>query len=186
MGGDPQALEDARAQLAHADNLTDRHAALAVIAHSGASWKAEVLLQVARDWQGEPLLMNKWFTLQATAPAHPGEPSTLVRVQTLLRHPAYSARNPNNVYALVLAFCSNNPAEFHAADGSGYQFWAAQVRELDPVNPIVAARVARTLERWRRYTPARAALMRAALEELATLPTLSRDVREIVDRALGA
>jgi len=144
-----------------------------------------VLLQVARDWQHEPLLMNKWFSLQATAPAHPGEPAVLERVKALLRHSAYSEKNPNNVYALVLGFCNGNPAEFHRPDGSGYAFWAEQVARLDRINPIVAARVARTLERWRRYTPERSARMRAALEAIGKDGQISRDVREIVERSLA-
>jgi len=185
LGGNAEALELARLQLADADNLTDRYAALAAIVHSRSPIKAEVLLHVAREWQGEPLLMNKWFALQATAPTYAGEPPAIERVRVLLRHGAYSERNPNNVNALVLGFCNGNPAEFHRADGSGYAFWVDQVTRLDQINPIVAARVARTLERWRRYTPDRSALMQRALDEVGRIRNLSRDVREIVDRALA-
>ena len=110
--------------------------------------------------------MNKWFSLQATAPAHDGEPPALERVKVLLRHSAYSEKNPNNVNSLVLGFCNGNPAEFHRPDGSGYFFWIDQVLRLDRINPIVAARVARTLERWRRYTPDRSAQMRRASRKL--------------------
>ncbi|HXY05572.1 MAG TPA: aminopeptidase N [Burkholderiaceae bacterium] len=183
--GDEAALELARRQLAQADNLTDQYAALAAIVHSPAKIKADMLIQVAREWQGEPLLMNKWFSLQATAPAHDGEPPVLERVKVLLRHSAYSEKNPNNVNALVLGFCSGNPAEFHRPDGSGYAFWIDQVLRLDRINPIVAARVARTLERWRRFTPERSAQMRRVLEEVGRNREISRDVREIVDRALA-
>ncbi len=185
LGGDPAALALARRQLTEADNLTDRLAALTAVVHSPAPEKVGVLLQVARDWHGEPLLMNKWFSLQATAPAHPGEPAVLERVKVLLRHGAYSEKNPNNVNALVLGFCNGNPAEFHRTDGSGYAFWVDQVTRLDRINPIVAARVARTLERWRRYTPERGAAMRAALQAVAADAQISRDVREIVERALA-
>ncbi len=185
MAGDPEALGLARQQLSEADNLTDRLAALTAIVHSPAPIKASVLLQVAREWQGEPLLMNKWFSLQATAPTHAGEPAALERVKVLLRHGAYSEKNPNNVNALVLGFCNGNPAEFHRPDGSGYAFWVEQVMRLDRINPIVAARIARTLERWRRYTPDRGRRMREALEAVAAHAEISRDVREIVDRALA-
>jgi aminopeptidase N len=184
-GGDAEAYRLAARQLAEADNLTDRHAALTVLVHGAAPDKAQTLLQVARDWRNEPLLMNKWFAVQATAPAQPGEPPVLERVKALLLHPAYSEKNPNNVNALVLSFCNGNPAEFHRADGSGYAFWTEQVLRLDRINPIVAARVARTLERWRRYTPERGRRMRQALEAVGTNGAISRDVREIVERALG-
>ncbi|MCS6945908.1 MAG: aminopeptidase N, partial [Sutterellaceae bacterium] len=95
------ALALARRQLEEADNLTDRQAALAAIVNSRAPFKADILLRLAREWAREPLLMNKWFHVQATAVAHPGEPPVLTRVKALTQHPAYSATNPNNVYALV-------------------------------------------------------------------------------------
>jgi aminopeptidase N len=182
--GDDAALELARTQLTEASNMTDRQAALAAIVNSAAPFKAEVLLQLARDWAAEPLLMNKWFQLQATAVAHRGEPRVLERVRVLLRHPAFSLSNPNNVYALVLGFCAHNPAEFHRTDGAGYAFWREQVLTLDPINPTVAARVARSLDRWRKFTPDRQRLMKDALTEVARAPTLSRDVREIVTKSL--
>jgi aminopeptidase N len=182
--GDEQALALARAQLANATNMTDKQAALAAIVNSAAPFKVDVLLQLARDWAHEPLLMNKWFQVQATAIAHRGEPRVLERVKMLLRHPAYSASNPNNVYALVLGFCAHNPAEFHRSDGAGYAFWQEQVLALDAINPTVAARVARSLDRWRKFTPDRQRLMKEALAEVARAPRLSRDVREIVTKAL--
>ncbi|HXF45376.1 MAG TPA: aminopeptidase N C-terminal domain-containing protein, partial [Burkholderiaceae bacterium] len=183
-GNAPDALALARRQLEGANNITDRLAALSAIVNSGAPFKVEVLLQLARDWAQEPLLMNKWFHVQATATALPGEPPVLARVQALVRHPAYSAANPNNVYALVLGFCAHNLAEFHRADGAGYAFWLEQVLQLDRINPTVAARVARALDRWRKFTPDRQRRMREALAEVAAAPALSREVREIVTKAL--
>lgn len=182
--GDTLSLNLARQQLATADNLTDRYAALAAIVHSHCSDKADILLQLARQWQHQPLLMNKWLSVQATAPAAEGEAPTLEKIRVLQKNPAYSAHNPNNVYALILGFCQSNPAEFHRADGSGYHFWLEQVLQLDRINPIVAARVTRALERWQRYEPQLATQMQMALSQLSMHPSLSRDVQEIVDRAL--
>ena len=183
--GDSEAFDLARAQLDRADNLTERHGALVAILHSPAPFKEAVLAKVERAWRGEPLLMNKWLALQATAPAQPNERPVLERVRRLLRHDAYSEKNPNSVYALVLGFVNNNPAEFHRADGSGYAFWTEQVLRLDRLNPIVAARVARALDRWRRYTPERRDRMHDALREVSRHGALSRDTREIVDKALA-
>ena len=182
---DPEALELARLQLMHASNMTDQQAALQIIVASPATFKVEVLLLLAREWAQQPLLMNKWFAVQATALRFPGEPPVLERVDTLLHHPAFSPTNPDNVYALILGFCAHNPAEFHRADGAGYVFWLEQVRRLDRINPTVAARVARTLEHWRRYTPNRQQLMQAAWHELARTPALSVAVGEIVERSLA-
>jgi len=184
--GEAAAIELARQQLAGADNLTDRYAALATLVNSPSPAKAGLLLQFAREWHAEPLLMNKWFNVQATAVRQAGEPPVLERVRALLRHNAYSEQDPQSVDALVVAFCTDNPAEFHLADGSGYAFWVEQVDRLDRINPIVAARVARALARWRRFTPDRQQLMRHALREVVTRPALSCDVREVVERALAA
>ncbi len=182
--GDSSDLELAREQFDSANNMSDRLAALTAIVNSAAPFKAELLVRTAREWQGDPLLMNKWFQVQATAHALPGEASVVERVRLLMRHRSFSIANPNNVYALVLAFCRSNEAEFHRADGSGYAFWVEQVLALDGLNPQVAARVARALDRWRKFTPDRARLMRAALAEVAGRDKLSGDVREIVSKAL--
>jgi aminopeptidase N len=184
-GDSDDAHQLARAHLEAADNATDREAALAAIVSSRAPYKAEILVHLARDWAHEPLLMNKWFELQATAAAWPGEVPVLNRVRVLVKHRGFSLTNPNNVYALLLAFFTRNPAEFHRADGSGYAFWAEQVLQLDRINPKVAARLARALERWRRFAPDRQGLMRGALEQVAAAAS-SRDVREIVARSLDA
>jgi aminopeptidase N len=178
----PGAVELAEQHLA-ASNMTDREAALMAILASASPRKADLLVQLAREWQDEPLLMNKWYQLQATSMAGPGEPPVVERVRRLLHHPGFSLANPNNAFALVRSFCMANEAEFHRRGADGYDFWAEQVLALDHINPTVAARVARALDRWRKYTPDRQAAMRRALERVAA-GRLSRDVREIVTKSL--
>jgi aminopeptidase N len=128
--------------------------------------------------------MNKWYQLQATAMSRPGEPPVVDRVRRLLVHPGFSLSNPNNVFALIRSFCMANEAEFHRRDGAGYAFWAEQVLALDRINPTVAARIARALDRWRKYSPELQSGMRSALERVADAPVLSRDVREIITKSL--
>ncbi len=178
-------LELAREQLVASTNMTDAQGALSVIVNSASPLKAEALIQLARLWSEQPLLMNKWFQLQATAIAHPGEPPVVQRVRLLMRHPGFSLSNPNNVQSLIRSFCVLNEAEFHRRDASGYTFWVDQVRALDKINPTIAARIARALDRWRKFTPDRQTAMRAALEEIAAQRGLSRDVCEIVNKALA-
>jgi aminopeptidase N len=109
----------------------------------------------------------------------------LERVEALRAHRSFSLRNPNRVRALIGSFCHGNLAEFHAPDGSGYRWWAERVLEIDPLNPQLAARLARALDRWRKFTPERREAMRNALARVAACPDLSRDVREIVGKALA-
>jgi aminopeptidase N len=181
-----EAFEAAAAQFAGADNMTDRLAAMQALANSPAPQREAALAEFAREFAQEPLAMDKWFMLQATMHRQPNDEAVLSRVRRLLAHPAFTERNPNKVRALVGSFCNGNLAEFHAADGSGYRFWVEQIGRLDPLNPQVAARVARAVDRWRKFTPERQSAMRAALEEVAALPGLSGDVREIVGKALAS
>ena len=169
-----------------ANNLTDRLAALDLIASSSAPVKTELVVQALKEWINEPLLINKWLTIQATAPCYVGESPVVERVAELVRCNFFSMSNPNNVYALLVAFFMNNPSEFHRADGAGYKFWAEMVLTLDRLNPQVASRVARSLENWRRYTPQLANLMYQALKHLdSRSEELSDSVREIIEKALN-
>lgn len=184
-GGSAKALITAREQFRLADNLTDKLAALQMIIDSRSPAKVDVLNDAAMAWKDDPLLMNKWFTVQATANCQEDEMPVVERVRKLMTFKVFNIANPNNVYALISAFCSRNPAEFHRADGSGYTFWKDAVLQLDKVNPSTASRVARAMDNWRRYTPDRAKLMFKALNEVAATKNLSNGVREIVAKAIG-
>jgi len=172
-------------QVQHSDNMTDRSAALMALVNSPSPDRDLALEWFANQYEDEPLAMDKWFSMQATAHRQPDEPPVLDRVRELLRHPAYSNRNPNRIRSLVSSFCAGNLAEFHAIDGSGYRFWLEQMRELDPINPQVASRLARVMDRWKKFDGPRQKLMRETLEKLAKGPALSRDVTEIINKALG-
>ena len=153
---------------------------------AGGQPRERALAAFAKTFADEALVLDKWFAMQATMYRRPGDGPVLERVQALMKHPAFSLRNPNRVRALIGSFCHGNLAEFHAEDGSGYAWWAERVLELDPINPQIAARLARALDRWRKFDPGRQAAMRAALETLDAAPRLSRDVREIVGKTLAA
>jgi aminopeptidase N len=175
----------AAAQIETADNMTDRLGALAALVQSASPWREPALEAYAQAFADEPLAMDKWFVLQATMHRRPGDAPVLERVRALTSHPAFSPRNPNKVRSLVTAFCTGNMAEFHAADGSGYAWWADQVLALDALNPQLAARLSRATDRWRKFDPARQAAMRAALERIAS-QARSPDVLEVVGKALAA
>jgi aminopeptidase N len=176
-------IELARAQYDNADNMTDRSAALMTLLQIGPSAARSPLDDFYRRFEKEALALDKWFGMQATRRGAPGE-RVLDDVRALMAHPAFSLKNPNRARALIFQFCMGNAAQFHAANGSGYAFWAEQVLALDAMNPQVASRLARALERWRKFTPALREQMRAALERVAA-GVQSKDVREVVEKALA-
>jgi aminopeptidase N len=177
---DEEALALARQQDEDANNMTDRLAALSAILNSAAPGKSEALQRFYTEFEQEALVIDKWFTLQATA-----RNADVNTVRTLTEHPAFTLKNPNRARSLIFSFCNGNPSAFHALDGNGYAFWAEQVIALNGSNPQVAARLARSLDRWRKYTPALQEKMRLALQQVAGTPKLSRDVAEVITKALA-
>jgi aminopeptidase N len=172
-------------QYRNTDNMTDRYAALAALVMNGAKAAQECLVDFFSRFAKDPLVIDKWFALQSSRPPVDGLNLTLVDVKRLCEHPAFKMNNPNRVRSVIHAFCSNNPASFHLADGSGYEFWADSVLALDPINPQVAARLARALDRWRLFAQPYQNKMKAALERVAACQTLSPDVQEVMGKALG-
>jgi aminopeptidase N len=177
----PSGAAPAQAQLQTCDNMTDSIAALAALVYRGAPGYREALAAFEARWRKDPLVMDKWFGLQATKPGR----GAARRVRGLLNHPAFSLANPNKVRSLVGAFAIMNPTGFHAASGEGYRLVADLVLRLDALNPQVAARTACAFTSWKRYNKARRALMQAQLQRIAASIPLSPDVAEIVDNALG-
>lgn len=167
-----------------ASNMTDRIGALAALVNSHAELAAPALEGFHALFKGEPLVIDKWFAMQATAPESEGR--VFARAQQLLQHPDFSIRNPNRARSLIAALCMMNPAAFHRSDAAGYVFWADRVLELDAVNPQLAARMARIMDRWSRLAEPYRRAAREALSRVAAKPDLSSDVREIISRALLA
>ncbi|MGV8899363.1 MAG: aminopeptidase N [Burkholderiaceae bacterium] len=177
---DDSALQLAHAQEACADNMTDRLAALIGLVNTGSNSATKPLQRFYRDFKQEALVVDKWFSLQATARS-----TDVAAVRKLMTHPAFTIANPNRARSLIFSFCNGNPAQFHAQDGSGYAFWAEQVIALNAINPQVAARMARTLDHWKKYQPALQVQMQAALQKVAKSKKLSKDVAEVVSKALA-
>jgi len=167
-------------QFKAADNMTDSMAALGVLANLDCSERERALAAFYAQWKDEPLVVDKWLSVQATSRL----PGTLARVRELLVHPAFDIKVPNKVYSLIRAFASNH-VRFHAADGGGYAFLADQAVALDALNPQVAARMARAFDRWKKFDEGRKAHARRQLERLRDTKGLSKDVGEIVTKALA-
>ncbi|HET7297096.1 MAG TPA: aminopeptidase N, partial [Burkholderiales bacterium] len=167
-------------QLQRADNMTDAMAALGTLSNLDCPERAPALAAFYEKWKDEPLVVDKWLAVQAGSRL----PSTLETVKRLLKHPAFDLKVPNKVYALIRTFAANH-VRFHAADGAGYDFLADQIVALNALNPQVAARMARAFDRWKRFDEQRQAHARKALEQIRDTDKLSKDVAEIVGKALA-
>jgi aminopeptidase N len=177
----PGAIALAMEQYETADNMTDRMAALATLALCDVPERAAALADFYTRYAGDPLIVDKWFALQASIP----ERATLDRVKALTAHPAFSFANPNRVRALISSFAAGNQKEFNRPDGAGYDFIIDTVLALDPRNPQLAARLLSAIKSWRALEPARRGHAERALRRAAAQPSLSPDVSDIVNRTLG-
>ncbi|HSV55301.1 MAG TPA: DUF3458 domain-containing protein, partial [Burkholderiaceae bacterium] len=166
-----------------ASNMTDRFNALTALVSSGHALAPNALAQFHALFKDEALVLDKWFALQAGAPDRAG--NVLPAVKQLMAHPDFNLRNPNRARSVIFSYCSANPGGFHRADAAGYVYWSERVIELDAINPQVAARLARALDRWKKLAEPYRHAAREAIARVAAKPDLSNDVREVVTRALA-
>jgi aminopeptidase N len=179
----PEGAALAASHFNQASNMTDRAAALAVLAHrhAGSAQAEEALAAFEARYRGDALVLDKWFQIQAGVPG----PQTVDKVGALMRHPAFSIANPNRVRSLVGTFSSANQTGFHRADGEGYRLFTETVLAVEKRNPQVAARLATALRSWRSLEPGRQTKAKQALLTMAGAENLSADLRDIVERTLA-
>ncbi len=171
----------ATAHFESATGMTDKVAALSCLASmdgEGASARDHALKTFYNNANGDALVLNKWFTIQATADL----PDVLDRVQELTKHSDFTMKNPNRCRSLLGAFTMNTA--FHDESGKGYVFLGEKLAELDKLNPQISSRMASSLIQWRKYSEERGAIMKAELEKLAAMKPISEDLFEIVTRGL--
>lgn len=160
--------------------MTDTLAALAAATKAKLACRDELLQDFEQKWQSDGLVMDKWFSIQATRP----DEDVLQLVTKLLDHSSFNLNNPNRVRALIGSFVMHNPNAFHSIDGSGYRFLVDMLIKLNNINPQVAARLVEALIRFSRYDNQRQTLMKRGLERLADVENLSKNLFEKVDKAL--
>ena len=172
------------AQFESANNMTDTDAAIRALVNSSApdaeKAKQSALATFYNRWPNDALVIDQWFNIQASCPL----PGTLNQVKALMSHEAFTMQNPNRMRSLVVAFAFQNIVNFHAADGSGYDFLTDRVIELNALNPQMAARVLSPLTRWRKYDEQRQGLMKRALQRILEEEKLSPDVFEIASKSI--
>jgi aminopeptidase N len=171
-------------QYQSASNMTDQIAAFKYLVHHEAQSAEAVKDAFYQQWKEENLVLDKWFTIQATAPNLLASESGKETVRKLFSHDDFDIRNPNRVRSLLGAFCSANPVSFHHVSGFGYSLLGEYIEKIDAINPQIASRLCVPLTRWKRFDEDRQMLMKRELQRLKSLSELSRDVSELVDKSL--
>jgi aminopeptidase N len=166
-----------------AGNMTERFGALHALVASGHALAQPALHKFYALFKDEALVLDKWFSLQAGTTDRSG--NILPQVKALMTHTDFNIQNPNRARSVIFSYCSGNPGGFHRTDAAGYVFWAEQVLALDAINPQVAARLARALDRWKKLAPSYQNAAQEAIKRVASKTDLSNDVREVVSRALA-
>ncbi|NOR41718.1 MAG: DUF3458 domain-containing protein, partial [Gammaproteobacteria bacterium] len=174
----------AKLQYQAADNMTDQITAFKSLVHSETPSAGDVVEAFYQQWKEDNLVLDKWFTVQATNPHLLIHESGKERVEKLFAHNDFDIKNPNRVRALLGAFCSANPVCFHDVSGFGYSLLGSYIETIDAMNPQIASRLSVPLTRWKRYSEQRQQLMKAELQRLIVLPKLSKDVSELVEKSL--
>lgn len=185
---DDQGESLAQQQYQSADNMTDQLAAFRSLVHHETSTANDVIDAFYQQWNQDNLVMDKWFTVQATAPyllrSTAGDSPATERITQLFEHKDFDIKNPNRVRALLGAFCAGNPLCFHDVSGFGYDLLGQYIETIDIMNPQIASRLCVPLTRWKRFSESRQQLMKAELQRLILLPNLSKDVSELVEKSL--
>ena len=184
--GDPVWPGRAYQRCKDAAQMTDRHGALVALVEGHAELADAALRHFHARFANDALVIDKWFALQAELGEAPGDDAGRVfqRVKALMKHPDFTLRNPNRARSLIMGLCARNPSAFHRRDAAGYIFWADRVMELDALNPQLAARLARAMDRWCNLAEPWRSASKEALVRVAAKVELSNDVREVVTKAL--
>jgi len=181
MAANPTAIvrKAAEGHVEGAANMTDAMGGLNALLQIGGEALETALGAFYDRWKDEPLVVDKWFALQARDPSD----GALERIERLMQHPAFEPKNPNRLRALVGVFATANPSRFHDPSGAGYRFLADRILETDAFNPSTAARLVDALGGWRRYTPELGEKMRGELERIAATKGISKNVYELAEKA---
>jgi len=173
----PLAIE----QINSANNMTDELSALSALIRLGGKRLDQMIDNFYRKWEDNPLVIDKWFMLQASRPHIEG----ITALQTLTEHPAYDLNNPNRVRSLLGSFSMNNPDVFHKFDGSGYSFFSNQVLTIDNYNPQIAARLLGAYNIWPKLDGQRQNLITKQLTRIIRAKP-SKNTREIAEKTLNS
>ncbi len=188
VGGASEVDDLLAARWAQAQSLTERLMVVdAALCHAKEGLAEHYLAAFAAHYEGEPLVLDKWLHRHATRWTWQGQrPAAVVeQVAALTHHPHFRWETPNRVYALILSLFAHNIAVVAATGDPGWALWQEAVGRLDGTNPLVAARLARTLEQAPFWAEPYRSVALAAVREMAAAAR-SSEVQEVVGRILAA
>ena len=177
--GDIAADDMAAAQVLDA-NMTLSQGALAAVYNRPTAVRETVLAAFHDRWKDNALVLEKWFLFESMSCIS----GRIERLEQLMQHPAFDPKNPNKLRVVLGAFMSGNPVRFYAVDGSGFEFIADCLIDIDKRNPQLAARLALPLTRMGAYGEFRRHQMRRALERMRGT-VQSTDLAEVIEKALA-
>ena len=160
-------------------NMTISQGALKALIHCDDAARERALAAFHDRWVGNALVMEKWFQMESMSSVG----GSIERLDELMRHAEFDPKNPNKLRAVLGAFMMGNTPRFHAADGSGYDYMAERLVEIDARNPQIAARMALPMTRMAAYGADRQDRMRTALTRISA-GAQSNDLKEVVGKAL--
>ncbi|TMP06269.1 aminopeptidase N [Pseudoalteromonas sp. S3178] len=168
-------------EAANSNNMTNVLSALSAAVKASNPIQHTLLSHFDSQWRHDVLVMDKWFALQAMQSGS----DAIDNIKALYEHPCFDFSNPNRVRALVGSFSHFNTAQFHRADGKGYELLGDLLIKLNAINPQNASRMLTPFMSWKRYDDARSQAMKQQLQRLADLNGLSDDLYEKVEKALA-
>ncbi len=166
---------------ASAQGMTEKLNALrALSAIDGPAYR-QALDAFLEAHRRQPLVVDKWFAVQAAAPSD----DAVERVRALAQHDLFTLQNPNRARALYATFGNTNLRAFNAADGSGYRLLAEAMLAVDKLNPMVASRFARAFDVAPLMDAARWRLAQSVVREALDSGPLSVNTTEILSKIIG-
>ncbi|MBT5073181.1 MAG: aminopeptidase N [Kordiimonadaceae bacterium] len=177
---DEEILNLCSQQYYFATNMTDEIAAFTFMVDSDAPGREVAIDNFYDKWQDDELVIDKWFSAQALSTRS----EVIDRIEVLNKHADFDLKTPNRVRSLISVFCGLNQVSFHDKSGRGYEFLARNIKELDPINPQIAAGLAKQLTRWKAFDADRQKMMVSTLEDILKQDGLSKHVYEIVSKSL--
>ncbi len=180
-GGEGQMADLAAKQYYDATNMSEKMAALGASVAFWNNKSEQMLTHFGAACRNDELIYDKWLELNALRP----DKEALKRVEQIYQSAGFPKTNPNRVRALIGSFAMGNLSQFTRSDGRGFEFVAGVCREIDPINPQLAAKILSSFANWRTWEPNRGAMAKQALEELAGSGRLSPDLADILTRTLA-